>query len=73
MKNIYSEKAMKQFLNPKNLGEIKNPDGEGKSGKSVCGDMTFIYIKKGPAAPAPELEIYIFAYQARTAFILFSS
>jgi len=41
----YSEKVMKNFLHPKNMGEIKNPDGIGKVGNPICGDVMWIYIK----------------------------
>ncbi len=43
----YSKEVMKNFMNPKNLGEIKNPDGVGKVGNPVCGDMMYVYIKVG--------------------------
>lgn len=43
----YSEKVMKNFLNPKNMGEIKNPDGIGKVGNPTCGDIMWVYIKVG--------------------------
>jgi nitrogen fixation protein NifU and related proteins len=36
---------MKNFLNPKNMGEIKNPDGIGKIGNPSCGDIMWVYIK----------------------------
>ncbi|MCK5044018.1 iron-sulfur cluster assembly scaffold protein [Candidatus Pacearchaeota archaeon] len=43
----YSRKVMENFLHPKNMGEIKNPDGIGKIGNPVCGDVMWIYIKVG--------------------------
>ena len=45
MKDSYTKNVMKYFLNPKNMGEIKNPDGVGKVGNMVCGDITWIFIK----------------------------
>ena len=46
MSNIkYSKEVMKNFLHPKNIGEIKNPDGVGKIGNPVCGDVMWVYIK----------------------------
>lgn len=45
MENVYSEKVMKHFMKPKNVGDIKNPDGIGKVGNPVCGDIMEIYIK----------------------------
>ncbi len=41
----YSKKVMQNFLHPKNMGEIKNPDGFGEIGNPVCGDIIDIYIK----------------------------
>ena len=41
----YSKQVMKNFMNPKNLGEMKNPDGIGKVGNPVCGDVMWLYIK----------------------------
>jgi nitrogen fixation protein NifU and related proteins len=43
----YSKEVMKNFMNPKNMGEIKNPDGIGKVGNPVCGDVMWMYIKVG--------------------------
>jgi len=42
---IYSEKVMEHFMNPRNVGEIKDPDGVGEVGNPVCGDMMTFYIK----------------------------
>ena len=42
---IYSEKVMEHFMNPRNVGEIENPDGIGEEGNPVCGDMMTFYIK----------------------------
>ena len=36
---------MDHFTNPRNVGEIKNPDGYGKVGNPVCGDLMEMYIK----------------------------
>ena len=41
----YSKKVMNHFMNPKNVGIIENPDGYGKVGNPVCGDLMEIYIK----------------------------
>jgi nitrogen fixation NifU-like protein len=45
MNDIYTEKVKEHFFNPKNVGEIKNPDGVGKVGNPVCGDIMVIYVK----------------------------
>lgn len=41
----YTKKVMQTFMNPKNMGEIKNADGIGKVGNPVCGDVMWVYIK----------------------------
>jgi nitrogen fixation NifU-like protein len=41
----YSKKVKENFLHPKNMGEIKNPDGVGKVGNPVCGDVMQVQIK----------------------------
>ncbi len=42
---MYSEKVMEMFRNPKNMGEIENPDGIGRVGNPKCGDLMELYIK----------------------------
>ena len=41
----YSKKVMDLFQHPKNMGEIRNPDGVGKVGNPVCGDVLWMYIR----------------------------
>ena len=41
----YSEKVKEHFRNPRNVGEIENPDGIGKAGNPVCGDIMELYIR----------------------------
>lgn len=43
----YTKKVIEYFRNPKNFGKIKNPDGTGKVGNVVCGDVMWLYIKVG--------------------------
>jgi nitrogen fixation NifU-like protein len=45
LSNLYSEKVLDHFQNPRNLGEIKNPDGVGTVGNRVCGDIMRLFIK----------------------------
>ena len=42
---LYNDIVMDNFLNPKNVGELENPDGTGVYGSPVCGDMMQIQIK----------------------------
>jgi nitrogen fixation NifU-like protein len=41
----YSEKVMDHFRNPRNVGIIEHPDGYGKVGNPVCGDLMEMFIK----------------------------
>jgi len=43
-KKIYSEKVIERWLNPRNLGKIRNPDGFAKI-KGPCGDTMQISFK----------------------------
>jgi len=36
---------MEHFMNPRNVGEIDNPDGIGHVGNPICGDVMVLYIK----------------------------
>jgi len=47
MENIYSEKIMDHFRNPRNLGEIADADGVGVVGNPRCGDVMKMYIRVG--------------------------
>jgi nitrogen fixation NifU-like protein len=42
---IYTKEVMKHFKKPHNMGMIKNPDGVGKVGNPLCGDVMWLYIK----------------------------
>ena len=42
---MYSDKVMDHFKNPRNVGEIEDPDGVGKVGNPQCGDVMWLYIK----------------------------
>ncbi len=41
----YSKKVMDHFMNPRNVGSIENPDGVGRVGNPVCGDLMEVTIK----------------------------
>jgi nitrogen fixation NifU-like protein len=44
MAPAYSEKVLDHFRNPRNVGELENPDGVGVEGNPVCGDLMEIQI-----------------------------
>jgi nitrogen fixation NifU-like protein len=41
----YSKKVMDHFMNPRNVGVIEDPDGYGKVGNPVCGDLMEMYLR----------------------------
>ncbi|MCX7647159.1 MAG: Fe-S cluster assembly protein NifU [Elusimicrobiales bacterium] len=41
----YTEKMMEYFKNPKNVGEIENPDAVGEVGSIVCGDALKLTLR----------------------------
>lgn len=45
MAPVYSEKVLDHFKNPRNVGELDDPDGVGVEGNPVCGDLMEIQIK----------------------------
>jgi nitrogen fixation NifU-like protein len=43
----YTKEVIKHFSNPKNMGEMKNPDAIGILGNPICGDVFKVYLKIG--------------------------
>ena len=41
----YTSKVMDHFLNPRNVGEIENPDAVAEVGNITCGDALKLYLK----------------------------
>jgi NifU-like protein len=51
----YTDKVRDHFFNPRNVGEIENPDGVGEVGSLACGDalkLTFKLDEKGKISDA---------------------
>ena len=45
MENMYNDVVMDHFMNPRNVGEMDDPDGIGIYGSPTCGDLMQIHIK----------------------------
>lgn len=41
----YTDKVKEHFLNPRNVGEVQNPDGEAEIGSMACGDALRLTFK----------------------------
>ncbi len=44
---FYNKKVIQHFQKPRNMGQMKKPDGVGEVGNPVCGDLMKIYLKIG--------------------------
>ena len=44
---MYTEEVMEHFKDPKNMGDMENPDVTAKVGNPACGDMMEVYLKVG--------------------------
>jgi len=42
---MYNKKVLEHFKSPHNFGKIENPDGIGKVGNIICGDVMQLHIK----------------------------
>lgn len=42
---MYTKEVLKHFKHPKNMGRMEKPDGIGRVGNVVCGDLMELYIK----------------------------
>lgn len=42
---LYTPQIIEHFTNPRNMGKMDNPDGEGTAGNIACGDEMKMYIK----------------------------
>ena len=42
---MYTDIVMEHFSNPRNVGTMDNPDGYGRVGSPVCGDLMEVYLR----------------------------
>ncbi len=54
MADLYGEKVMDHFTNPRNVGEMKDASGVGTTGNPTCGDIMKMYLKVGLNADRKE-------------------
>jgi len=52
---MYNPKVLEHFQKPHNYGKMKNPDGVGKVGNIVCGDVMWLYLKVGKNKAGKEI------------------
>ena len=53
--SLYTKNVIKYFKKPHNYGRMKNPDGVGKVGNIICGDVMWLYIKVGKNKKGQEI------------------
>ena len=56
----YTEKTLDHFRNPRNVGKIENPDGEGTVGALACGDALSLSFKLGEDGRIAEVKFLTF-------------
>jgi len=42
---LYNETVMEHFMNPRNMGDLKDADGVGEVGAAACGDIMKISLR----------------------------
>ncbi len=57
--DLYSQKVMQYFINPKNIGKIKDADSVAMVGNPKCGDVMKVYLKIDKRKKGGKEEEYI--------------
>jgi D-lactate dehydrogenase len=55
----YTDKLKEHFFNPRNVGEIKDPDGVGEVGSLACGDALQLMFKLDEQGQPTQLELLL--------------
>lgn len=66
-KDMYSEKVMDYFLNPRNVGEIEDASGVGTVGNAKCGDIMRMFLDIDEAGIIREAKFKTFGCGAAVA------
>ena len=53
---LYSPLVLEHVAKPRNMGKMKNPDGEAMVGNPVCGDIMKYYIRVGKKKKEPYIK-----------------
>ncbi|MDD2370714.1 MAG: Fe-S cluster assembly scaffold protein NifU [Firmicutes bacterium] len=64
---MYSKKVMDYFMNPRNMGEIKDASGVGTVGNAKCGDIMRMYLKVNEKGIIEEVKFKTFGCGAAIA------
>ncbi|MCP4574507.1 MAG: Fe-S cluster assembly protein NifU [bacterium] len=56
----YSDKVMDHFMNPRNVGEVENPDGVGEVGSMACGDALRLSFRLDDAQRIDDIRFQTF-------------
>ncbi len=63
----YTEKLKDHFFNPRNVGEVENPDGIGEVGSLACGDALKLTFKLDAAGRIVDVKFKTFGCGAAIA------
>ena len=56
----YTDKVIDHFMNPRNVGEVENPDGTGQVGNAACGDALKLTFKLDESGKIAEVKFKTF-------------
>jgi FeS cluster assembly scaffold protein NifU len=63
----YTDKVIDHFMNPRNVGEVENPDGVGQVGNAACGDALKLTFKLDEAGKIADVKFKTFGCAAAIA------
>ena len=57
---LYNATVMDHFMNPRNMGDLKDADGVGEVGAAACGDIMKVSLK---VKDGKILDVYYFCFK----------